>query len=343
MVIKRYDMSGSTILFKKALSLMDRSTGFAMSPYESDTFKIAENNSVMVDTSQQSGVIVGNYPYTITYLSPIDALAQNADMASIQHINGDFIPCTTETLSNSINSIDFESANSLNPYTDFAVAIDVPIKEAYPLTIVVNYLINPSNISADYTTAVHTLKFLWWFLINPTYATETLFIPLFNTALGNKTLSFLSNVQFQDKGRLFGRSICDPTLSEAWTFKNPCVHGQCAHSLPFQEASVTCICDFGYENYLFSDCREPTALFRRDWPSIVEYSLFGIGGLVCLTIAANRGQDSIKNIAPNCCLFITFGCFAGNLSILFQAASATKYSCALITVVPAFAFGAIFG
>ncbi|KAJ3298315.1 hypothetical protein HDU79_011602 [Rhizoclosmatium sp. JEL0117] len=134
MVIKRYDMSGSTILFKKALSLMDRSTGFAMSPYESDTFKMAENNSVMVDTSQQSGVIVGKYPYTITYLSPIDALAQSADMASIQHINGDFIPCTTEKLSNSINSIDFETANSLNPYTDFAVAIDLPVKEAYPLT-----------------------------------------------------------------------------------------------------------------------------------------------------------------------------------------------------------------
>ncbi|ORY45912.1 periplasmic binding protein-like II [Rhizoclosmatium globosum] len=346
-IIKRGATSGGTILLGKALKLMDISTGFPNSPFLQPVFTIGPNNSITVKTSGEASTMVAYYPYSISYYNDVDSALYNQTIATLQHQNGDFVDWSQASILKAINSINQNEIDSLNVYSQSAMVLDSPIAGTYPLTVISNFVINPSKISNDYTTTIITLRFLWWFLMNPAFASQNRFTPLYNTSLGFKTMQFLSTVEYPGLGPLFGRSICDTKLNDAWNPRNPCVNGYCAEQLPFQESTAMCICDFGFENVFNSDCSEPTRLFRPDWPTYVQFALLlpGVSVIIITAIKLflNRDQDEIKNIAPNCCYFILLGCLCGQLSILLQATSVSRSTCTMNIVFPSIAFGAIFG
>ncbi|KAJ3001781.1 UNVERIFIED_CONTAM: hypothetical protein HDU68_006641 [Siphonaria sp. JEL0065] len=312
-------------------------------------FKLSLKNSFTAATTASASIIVGSVPYTMTYLNQLEA--KDLELASptltttalIQHVNGDFVSWSTNAGQLAINSIEASVIRSLDAKTQALSVIDTPVAGSYPWTIVSNFVINPTNISSDYMTTIWTLRFLWFFVVHPSYSTKNGFISIAGTDIGTEILSSLYNITFQGK-QIYGLSVCDP--QEDGTYKNPCVHGHCVNPYPWQDTSIQCQCDFGYQNVNEATCVEPAPFFYLGTMTSIQLVLFGVGAAVLIGLISmvftHRTQPSVKAMSPMCCINILVGCILGVISILFQAAYETHFICYAKVVVPAIGFGIIF-
>ncbi|KAI9348502.1 hypothetical protein BDR26DRAFT_1004354 [Obelidium mucronatum] len=358
MVVRRSPGSGSTVNLVQGLKSMDASLQYLDSPFVRTTSSqdlpiTLTNNSILVNTNGAAGVIVGNYPYTITYMSQFEFLQEqnvtssNCHLAKVQHQNGEFIDYSLDSVAIAVNTVDQQKLNQLNVRNQSISVLDSAAPGSYPFTVISNIVLNLKNVSIDYDTTVWTAKFLWWYFMNPSYTQSESYMAVFNTSIGDKALSYLKGIEYRGE-KLYGQSICDQTF-ENWKSVNPCLHGYCLDPLPFQDPRTECICNLGYENVLFKDCREPMQLFPGNnyWPGVVKFVLCGVGTLVTIYLAVrvflNHDEKHMKAVSPFCNYFILAGSFVGQISILALAASVSNETCSLIVVLPAFSFAAIFG
>ncbi|KAJ3031101.1 UNVERIFIED_CONTAM: hypothetical protein HDU68_006480 [Siphonaria sp. JEL0065] len=349
MVVVRSSGSGTSQNLVRGLGLMDKSTGYANSPFMAKGFKISLKNSFTAATTASASIIVGSVPYSMTYLNQLEAKDLEANSptltttALIQHVNGDFVGWSSVAGQLAVNSIEASAIHNLDTKTQSLSVIDTPVAGSYPWTIVSNFIINPTNISSDYMTTIWTLRFLWFFVAHPIYSTSTGFISIAGTDVGTEILSSLFNITFQGQ-QIYGLSVCDPL--EDGTYKNPCVHGRCVDSYPWQDAKIKCQCDFGYLNINHDTCIEPSPFFFIGSMTSIQLVLFGIGAVLLVVLIilvySNRDQSSVKAMSPMCCVNVLLGCLLGDLSILYQAAYETQTVCYAEVVIPAVAFGIVF-
>ncbi|KAI9329556.1 hypothetical protein BDR26DRAFT_1011700 [Obelidium mucronatum] len=347
-VVQLHPESGTSMDLVYYLGLLDVSTGFKNSPFRLANYRLNVSGSITAKSTMAAGIMVGGFPYTITYLNAFEALEQSSSSgvtrALLQHKDGSFVGWSMESVA--IAAQTFETVYKSPRYnsTDTINLYDTETKGAYPLTVVSKFVIRPYNISASLDTTIATLKFLWWFIQSPQYSAGFQFTPIFNTSLGAKTLNHLKTISFDGKIPLYGQSVCDIDIDG--TYRSPCVHGFCSDPLPFQYASAECICQFGYENIHKTDCSEPTPVFITGPATTAQISMFIAGLLVVLVsfwkVYQNRGMPEMKAISPLCCLFILGGCFIGVLGILVDALSISKDVCNAKYVVPVLAFGMVY-
>ncbi|KAJ3236461.1 hypothetical protein HDU81_010756 [Chytriomyces hyalinus] len=348
-VITRSAGSGSTIYFTKGLKLMDASSNYASSPYENPKFTFNMNNSVRAATTDAAAVIVGSFPYTLTYLSQNEAAVAKAtsngdcNTALAQHLNGDFIPCNLESLGLAVKNVPQDKIDSLNYNTEGLSALDVDVPGAYPLTIISNFVVRPSEISSEKDVTIWALKFIWYFISHPEFATSQTFVSLYQTPIGDRTLSRISSIT--QKGEIiYGKSVCDPLPDGSYL--HPCVHGFCEDTNPFQDASAQCTCQYGFGNYDQSDCSEVTPYFSPIWTSYAKYffmvtAVLLVGGMIA-QLFRMRVDPDVKAMSPPCCAFILSGFLLAGISILFHATSPTESTCVANVVTASIAFGMVF-
>ncbi|KAJ3031100.1 UNVERIFIED_CONTAM: hypothetical protein HDU68_006479 [Siphonaria sp. JEL0065] len=348
-VILRSSGSGASLNLVRGLGLMDISSGYPNSPYLQPGFTLYINNALRAATTTSAAIIVGGVPYTLTYLNQFESLHEtstagsNCKSALLQHANGEFISWSLNSLQLGVSGVNATAVTTLDEHTQALSVFDTAAPGAYPFTIISNFVINYSNISSDYLTTVWTLKFLWFFMTNTKYATDDNFISVYNTSVGQNTFDHLMEYKFNG-GQLYGRSVCDPLITGG--YMNPCVHGHCQDLLPFQEPTVQCVCEFGYQNINEATCVEPMPFFVPSTITKIQQVLFGTGTfflmiLICL-VFQNRNAPTIKAISPLCCVNILTGCLLGVLAIVFQAATETTVICYLKVVIPSVAFGIVF-
>ncbi|KAJ3263128.1 hypothetical protein HDU77_011230 [Chytriomyces hyalinus] len=348
-VITRSSGSGSTIFFTKSLKLMDASSKYPSSPYENPKFTFSMNNSVMAATTDSAAVIVGSFPYTLTYLSQNEAAVAKASSngdcstALAQHLNGDFIPCNLNSLGLAVKNVPQDNIDSLNYNSEGLNTLDVDVPGAYPLTIISNFILRPSEISSDKAVTVWALKFIWYFISHPEFATSQTFVSLYQTPIGERTLSRISSITQRDEV-LYGKSVCDPLPDGSYL--HPCVNGFCEDLNPFQDSSAQCTCEYGFGNYDHSDCSEVTPYFSPVWTSYVKYffmatAVLVVGGMISQLIRMKADPD-VKAMSPPCCAFILSGFLLAAISILFHATSPTHSTCVAHIVTASIAFGMVF-
>ncbi|KAJ3031465.1 UNVERIFIED_CONTAM: hypothetical protein HDU68_003796 [Siphonaria sp. JEL0065] len=117
MVVRRSPGSGSTVNLVEGLKSMDISMGFTESPFLKDGTSLSLNNSILVGTNGAAGTIVGNYPYTLTYMSQYEYIQEhmaeassNCYVATLQHIDGAFIDWNAQSLGTAMKPL--QRANS---------------------------------------------------------------------------------------------------------------------------------------------------------------------------------------------------------------------------------------
>ncbi|ORY33551.1 periplasmic binding protein-like II [Rhizoclosmatium globosum] len=186
------------------------------------------NNTLLAKSPSAAVIMIGAIPNTITYLNQYDAhdITTGSDStvgsAWLEHKDGSYIAWSIKSVKAAIDGIS---------------------------PAIVQNLSNNCH-----------LKFLWLFLITPSYATRYDFVSLYNTPIGLRTLNYLKTITYPDSSTpVYGQSICDADVDG--TYKNPCVHGTCSDPYPFQEETEVCICEFGYQNVNKNDCSEPTPIF----------------------------------------------------------------------------------
>ncbi|KAJ3031096.1 UNVERIFIED_CONTAM: hypothetical protein HDU68_006475 [Siphonaria sp. JEL0065] len=348
-VVVRSAGSGASQNLVRGLGLMDLSTGYSTSPYLKPGFKLSIKNSILAATTASAAIIVGSVAYTFTYLNQLEAdelesISQSTTTtALIQHLNGDYIGWSLDTGALAVSNINVSSVYNLDEKSQALNVMDVSVPGAYPWTIISNVAINPNNISSDYTSALWTLRFLWFFVTHPTFATKNGFVSVFNTTIGNHALHFLSDIAVNGH-TLYGQSVCDPQVD--LTYKSPCRHGSCTHSYAFQEPSIQCVCEFGYQNINQGTCIEPAPFFIPGTITKIQLILFGTGVilLVILIIIVfnSRNQPTIKAMSPLCCINILAGCLLGVVTIILEAATETTLICYTKVIIPSLAFGMVF-
>ncbi|KAI9334606.1 hypothetical protein BDR26DRAFT_866903 [Obelidium mucronatum] len=349
MVVTRSASSGTSQNMFRGLALMDASTGYANSPFLAKGFKLTMKNSFTAATTASAAIIVGSVAYTMTYLNQLEARdleLQSPTLTTtglIQHINGEFVGWSASTGKLAVSSIDQSVVQNMDEATQALNLIDTPVAGSYPWTIVSNFVLNPTNISSDYMTTIWTLRFLWFLITHEKFSANAGFIPIAGTNIEDEILAHLYNITFQGQ-QIYGLSVCDP-LPDG-TYKNPCVHGACDNPYPFQDASIQCVCEFGYQNVNEDNCSEPAPFFIPGTLTTIQWALFGTGaGLVVTLIGLvykNRNQPSVKAMSPLCSINILGGCFLGVFAIIYQAATQNHSVCYGKAVIPAVAFGIVF-
>ncbi|KAJ3091051.1 hypothetical protein HK100_007279 [Physocladia obscura] len=231
-IVKRSKTTGSTVNLIKILAMMDKTEGYAgVSPFSVPGYYFSMNNSVAAATTSAAGVIIGSIPWTLTYLNQYEATQQclaagfNCIGGMVQHVDGTFLNCTTQSLSIAVANVDMKKLDSLNIYNSTLSALDVSAPGAYPLTAICNWAINPDSISPSYVDTVWTLRFMWYFFKHPEFSEQLGYVSVGNSEIATKTLTFLKGIKFNGQ-QLYGNSICDPLINGSYT--NPCVHGYCA-------------------------------------------------------------------------------------------------------------------
>ncbi|KAJ3031477.1 UNVERIFIED_CONTAM: hypothetical protein HDU68_003808 [Siphonaria sp. JEL0065] len=204
MVIRRSPGSGSTVNLVEGLKSMDISLGFTESPFLKDGATLSLNNSILVGTNNAAGTIVGNYPYTLTYMSQYEYIQEhmaesssNCYVATLQHMNREFIDWNAKSLGAAMSAVNQQKLDELNVTSGSLYVLDSPTPGSYPLTIISNIVINLKNISVDYESTVWTARFLWWYLMNPNYTQAESYLSVFNTSIGTKTLEALKAIEFK--------------------------------------------------------------------------------------------------------------------------------------------------
>ncbi|KAI9334563.1 hypothetical protein BDR26DRAFT_559384, partial [Obelidium mucronatum] len=165
-VVVRSSTSGTSQNLFRGLALMDASTGYPNTPFTAKGYKLTLKNSFTAANTVSAAIIVGSVPYTLTYLTQVEA--KDLEIASptltttalIQHPNGDFVEWSFESGQLAINAISTAELRSLNKSSSAISLMDKSVKGAYPWTIVSNIVIDPSNIASDYETTIWTLRFL---------------------------------------------------------------------------------------------------------------------------------------------------------------------------------------
>ncbi|KAJ3066102.1 hypothetical protein HDU99_003958, partial [Rhizoclosmatium hyalinum] len=264
-IIRQSTSSGATINLRTFLTQLDVENGIIPSPHQNSSSLQTANNTLLAKSPSAAVIMIGAIPNTITYLNQYDAhdITTGSDStvgsAWLEHKDGSYIAWSIKSVKAAIDGISPAIVQNLS-FQDELIAYNSPAKGAYPLTLVSNFVINPRGISNSSTEIIATLKFLWLFLITPSYATRYDFVSLYNTPIGLRTLNYLKTITYPDSSTpVYGQSICDADVDG--TYKNPCVHGTCSDPYPFQEATEVCICEFGYQNVNKNDCSEPTPIF----------------------------------------------------------------------------------
>ncbi|KAJ3098882.1 hypothetical protein HDU96_010900 [Phlyctochytrium bullatum] len=307
---------------------------------------------VFAKTNQAVGLIVASIPYTITYMDREELDASRSDgfapvAALIQNRRMQYVLPNSTSLSISLNNLNNETVRSWNPYNGSLQVLDVDGDQAYPISIVSNFIIRQNNISSNADTTAWTLRFMWWVLFSPEteqFFNGSNFLSLRQTPGAKLSLSWLRQYQFNSQP-LFNRSVCD--FEAEGDVKNGCQNGRCLSKLPFQPPDVKCVCNPGFSNNKFSDCREQTPVFSSEALSIVQLILAGISiGVIAGTgalIVWYAKHPKLRAISPMCCYVILVGCMCGAVSIVAYAATPADTTCRIRIFFPATGFGLVFG
>ncbi|KAJ3282881.1 hypothetical protein HDU79_009599 [Rhizoclosmatium sp. JEL0117] len=348
-VIRQQSSKGSSVNLLKFLVQLDTENGVSPSPHSNPQTLQSIPSSLLAKNPAAINVLVGTISNTLGYLNQFEA--QDAMLPSdstvkaalIQHKDGSFIPWSGDSVKIAVTGISDAVVGNTSLQTNL-IAYNLNVKGAYPLSLISNFALNPTNISSNPLEIVGTLKFLWMFLQSPQFANEYTYTSLSNTTMGRKTLNFLKTVNYSDGSPIYGLSICDVEVDG--TYKKPCIHGHCIDPLPFQAPDQVCICDHGYQNVNNNDCSEQTPVFIPGFVSKVQILLFVLATFVVLTfgylIMAKRNEPDVKAISPFCSLYILAGCLIGAVAIITKGLSTSNTVCQANAILPAIAFGMIF-
>ncbi|KAJ3280543.1 hypothetical protein HDU79_011634, partial [Rhizoclosmatium sp. JEL0117] len=348
-VIRQLASKGSTVNLSKFLVQLDAENGITPSPHSNTQTLQSIPSSLLAKNPAAINVLVGTISNTIGYLNQFEA--QDAMLPSdstvkaalIQHKDGSFIRWSGDSVKLAVTGIPDAIIQNISLQSNL-IAYNLNVKGAYPLSLISNFALNPTNISSNPLEIIGTLKFLWMFLQNPLYANQYTYTSLTNTSMGYKTMNFLKTIKYSDGSPIYGQSICDVDIDG--TYKNPCIHGHCVDPLPFQAPDQVCICDHGYQNVNNNDCSEPTPVFIPGFVSKVQILLFVVATLVVLAfsylIMAKRNEPDVKAISPFCSLYILAGCLIGTVAIITKGLSTSTAVCQANAILPAIAFGMIF-
>ncbi|KAJ3207167.1 hypothetical protein HDU67_007625 [Dinochytrium kinnereticum] len=309
-------------------------------------------NVISAKTNQAVGQIVGSIPYTITYMDRDELESSKSSNKSepplaafVQNNRLQYVAPERTALLTALRNLGNDTIRSWNPFNGSLEALDSTAVDAYPITIISNYVIRQNNISSVTDVTAWTLRYMWWTLTS-SEAEEifngTNFASLRNSEGSRLALEYIKNYTVQDQ-RLYNASICD----QAAEGLNPCRHGKCENRLPFQPLEVKCVCEPGFWNDRFSDCREETPAFLSDPVTIVQLALAGVSvGVILGTLGLvmwHARHPKLRAISPMCCYVILVGCLCGAISIVAYAATPSNFSCRIRMFFPAAGFGSVFG
>ncbi|KAJ3284571.1 hypothetical protein HDU79_008043 [Rhizoclosmatium sp. JEL0117] len=333
-IVRQGPTSGGTINVSKFLAQIDIQHGINPSPFSNSKVLQSVANSLLGKNAPAVRIMVGAIPYTIGYLNQLDGqdaittAGSTVQSALIQHQDGSFVGWSMEAVNIAVRSISTDTAQTSSVQDSNLIAYDSPAPGAYPLAVISNFVIKPTNISMNVMETIATLKFLWIFIQNPLYATNYTYGSIANTAAGLKTLNYLKTITYPDGVTpIYGQSICD--IDVDGTYKNPCLHGHCIDPYPFQQPF-----------------QEPTPLIIPGFVSKIQITLFLLALVIVLgfsyLIVTRRNEPDVKALSPLCCLYILVGCLVGCVAVLTQGLSTSDAVCRANIVLPAVAFGMIF-
>ncbi|KAI8852613.1 7 transmembrane sweet-taste receptor of 3 GCPR-domain-containing protein [Chytridium lagenaria] len=309
---------------------------------------------IAAKTNQAVGQIVGSIPYTITYMDreELESSKTSRDRsepplaAYVQNQRLQYVFPDRSSLTSTIRNLSEDTLQSWNPNNRTLELLDSTADNAYPISIVSNYIIRKNNISTSVDISAWTLRYMWWTLFSlesEEIFNATHFVSLRSSQASTLSLNILRGYT-QNNQKLYNASICDMAADGV----NPCVHGKCTTRLPFQSDDVKCVCEPGFQNLHYTDCREIQPVFASNDPMvIVQLILAGIAVIVITTIWGlvifHRNHPKIRAISPVCCYVILGGCLCGGISIVGYAATPTDLVCRMRIFWPAAGFGAVFG
>ncbi|KAJ3098949.1 hypothetical protein HDU96_010880 [Phlyctochytrium bullatum] len=338
--------SGTTFTFLRALRKMDPDF-----PTADNIAQLVGASRIEAISNQAVGAILSSIPYTITYMDTHEletsfSLSSSITIATVavQNRNDEYVIPTSKGVELALREA--VNASTIDVTSQNLLVVDSPARGAYPITVVTNFVFRWNNISDDVDKTMWTLRFMWHVLTNSTVtvaAENRNFTALTNTDVRNFTLAKL--MEYRHKGAvLFNQSICDLMPGQA----NPCKNGGfCPNQLPFQPASVTCICRNGYVNRDRGDCSERPPMFPEDVMTYVQLGGAALSGVVVvmtwtLMLLYSR-HHKIRSIAPSCCNLILAGCLVGTATVVVYAATPSDIVCKIRVFFPALSFGLVFG
>ncbi|KAJ1568779.1 hypothetical protein HK405_013920, partial [Cladochytrium tenue] len=225
---------------------------------------------------------------------------------------------------------------SVDIHSGSVKVIDVASPDAYPITIITNFVLRDGLLSNDTDTTTDISAAI----------DSAAFVPVFGTAIANVSFAYLKSYQLPGASQpLFGQSVCD--RDEYGVQLRPCVHGYCAVDLPFQGAATTCVCPSGFLPGATGDCSVPAPVFAVDASTDVQLALAAAAAAAVAAVSAlvvvHRAHPAIRAIAPVCCYVILAGCMLGAAAILAYAASPTDTICKIRVFFPSVGFAVVFG
>ncbi|KAJ3326614.1 hypothetical protein HDU76_012774 [Blyttiomyces sp. JEL0837] len=340
--------SGTSANFLATLAKMDSTFP------SSKTFKQLVPNAYAASSNEAVASIVSSIPYTMSYMDTHEVYRSGVlSDGYVQNSNGQYVLANTSTITTALLGLSDNYLNTVNFLNGSVTALDSPVKNAYPISLITNFVIRQNNISSDPDVTRWTLRFFWWFLTSQEMAQTVLdlhFIPITNTSVGGLTLQYLQEYQYIDPATMeaidmYGESVCDVDINGVQP--RPCQHGYCPDLLPFQQPYSDCICVTGYYNEYNDDCSEPIKIIPRTGVSFASLALCALSVTCVLVVTAllfrYRGTKKIKATAPELGFVILFGCFLGSLGIIPYTANPTTIVCSIRPLLPAVAFGLVFG
>ncbi|KAJ3071637.1 hypothetical protein HDU99_002376, partial [Rhizoclosmatium hyalinum] len=172
-IVRQGPTSGGTINVSKFLAQIDIQHGINPSPFSNSKVLQSVANSLLGKNAPAVSIMVGAIPYTIGYLNQLDGqdaittAGSTVQSALIQHQDGSFVGWSMEAVNIAVRSISTDTAQSSSVQDSNLIAYDSPAPGAYPLAVISNFVIKPTNISMNVMETIATLKFLWIFIQNP--------------------------------------------------------------------------------------------------------------------------------------------------------------------------------